>query len=166
MSRRRLPPALRRRAFRSRRAEKPPSSGQPPALPPDAQSVADRLVELTACPRARANRVIGAVHEDYYPSYLKIQIIKCKAYVCEHGRNIVSVGHFIASKIEHGEAAPDWVKLDTEDYWQVASLKLAWKEEAGDDDGVVDEDGDDDGEDDDAGPAEFSAQDAVGSRQD
>jgi hypothetical protein len=114
----------------SGKAEKAPSAGETPVLPPEAQRVADVLVERTACPRARANRAVAAARaEHYFLSYLEMQIIYWLAYVRQHGRNILSPGHFIASKIEHGEAAPDWVKLDPEEYRQIALLKLAMEEE-------------------------------------
>jgi hypothetical protein len=137
------------------KAEKSPSAGEPTALPPEAQRVADMLVERTACPRARANQAIAAARaERYYPSYLKMQIIYWLAYVRQHGRNIVSPGHFIASKLEHGEAAPNWVKLDPEEYRQVALLELALQAEdeqangegnGGEDDSGADTGGEDDG---------------------
>jgi len=135
------------------KAEKSPSGGEPPALPPEAQRVADMLVERTACPRARANQAIAAARaERYYPSYLKIQIIYWLAYVRQHGRNIVSPGHFIASKLEHGEAAPNWVKLsDPEERRQIALLELALQEEdekaTGEDNGGEDDSGADSGAD-------------------
>ena len=53
-------------------------------------------------------------------------------YCQERGTNIMSIGHFIASKIAEGDPAPDWVRLrEFADQRRARELERAETEERG-----------------------------------
>ena len=96
-------------------------------------SLVETLTIRCACPRGRARQAaaLGMRHGRSAP-WLEIEVMRWMVYCGERGTNIVSIGHFIASKIAAGDPAPDRVRLtEFADQRREHELRRADEEESG-----------------------------------
>jgi hypothetical protein len=101
----------------------PSASPQPPPLEPpkrhapagaqrqfqpDEEELLAELIDLTGCPRHRAEQAVAAARaEGYFTSWLRLQVLYWHAYMADgRGKNIQNPGYFVARKLEDGEACP------------------------------------------------------------
>jgi hypothetical protein len=90
----------------------PHSAGEPKraktTFQPDEEELLADLVDLTGCPRHRAEQAVGAARaEGYFTPWLHLQVLHWHAYLADgRGKNLQNPGYFVARKLEDGEACP------------------------------------------------------------
>lgn len=97
--------------------------------PPEADLLQD-LIDLTGCPRRRAEMVVRKARDaGYYTSWLHLQVLRWHAYIADgRGKSLQNPGYFVARKLEDGEACP-FEEVRPEHDAQARQLAYDWDHE-------------------------------------
>jgi len=100
----------------------------PPPFDDAEQDLLNDLIDLTGCPRRRAEKAVRtALDEGYYTPWLHLQVLYWHAYLHDdRGTNLKNPGYFVAKKLENGEACP-FDKARTCHREKTDDLLYAWR---------------------------------------
>jgi len=100
----------------------------PPPFDDAEQDLLNDLIDLTGCPRRRAEKAVRtALDEGYYTPWLHLQVLYWHAYLHDdRGSNLKNPGYFVAKKLENGEACP-FDKARTCHREKAEDLLYAWR---------------------------------------
>jgi len=100
----------------------------PPPFDDAEQDLLNDLIDLTGCPRRRAEKAVRtALDEGYYTPWLHLQVLYWHAYLHDdRGSNLKNPGYFVAKKLENGEACP-FDKARTCHREKTDDLLYAWR---------------------------------------